>query len=65
MRKKMTKLQYLCPQTEVVAADVLPVMAKVSFYGHAGDGDLEEVNDAKGSILNHEFTFDNVWDEEE
>lgn len=57
----MIKLQYLRPQTEVFAA-TYPHMMAVSVYGHAGDGDLDEVGDAKKSELGFEFSFNNVWE---
>lgn len=64
MRKKPIKLQYIRPQTEMFATMGRPFMAKVSFYGDAGEGELEEYGDAKGSILDSEFSFHDVWEEE-
>lgn len=61
-RKKMIKLQYFRPQTEVFAATCHQFIA-VSFDGHAGDGDLEEIGDAKKSDLGFEFSFRDVWEE--
>lgn len=58
----MIKLQYLRPQTEVIAA-TYPHMMAVSVYGHAGNGDLDEITeDAKKSELGFEFSFNNVWE---
>ena len=57
----MIKLQYLRPQTEVFAATCQQILG-ASFYGHAGDGDLDEVGDAKKSELGFEFSFNNVWE---
>lgn len=57
----MIKLQYLRPQTEVFAATCQQILG-TSFYGHAGDGDLDEVGDAKKSELGFEFSFDDVWE---
>ena len=58
----MIKLQYLRPQTEVIAATSHHLMGVFS-YGYAGEGDLEEVGDAKKSELGFEFSFDDVWEE--
>lgn len=58
----MIKLQYLRPQTEVFAATCQQILG-TSFYGHAGNGDLEEIGDAKKSELGFEFSFDDVWEE--
>lgn len=58
----MKKLQYLRPQTEVIAATSHHLMG-VSFYGYAGDGDLVEVGDAKETGLGFEFSFRDVWEE--
>lgn len=58
----MIKLQYLRPQTEVFAATCHHLMG-ASVYGHAGDGDLDEITeDAKKSELGFEFSFNNVWE---
>ena len=57
----MIKLQYLRPQTEVFAATCQQILG-ASFYGHAGNGDLDEVGDAKKSELGFEFSFNNVWE---
>lgn len=57
----MIKLQYLRPQTEVFAATCQQILG-ASFYGHAGDGVLEEEGDAKKSELGFEFSFNNVWE---
>lgn len=52
MRKKPIKLQYIRPQTEVFDSDFRPFMAKVSFYGDAGEGELETIiEEAKESNL--------------
>ncbi len=58
----MIKLQYLRPQTEVFAATCQQILG-ASVYGHAGNGDLEEITeDAKKSELGFEFSFNNVWE---
>ena len=57
----MIKLQYLRPQTEVFAATCHHLMG-ASFYGDAGNGNLDEVGDAKKSELGFEFSFSNVWE---
>ena len=62
-RNKMMKLQYLRPQTEVIAA-TYPHMMAASVYGHAGNGDLEVTGDAKKSNLGYEFSFNDVWEKE-
>ena len=58
MRKKPIRLQYIRPQTEVFATMGCPFMAKVSFYGDAGEGELETIiEEAK------ESNFD-MWGED-
>ena len=58
----MKKLHYLRPQTEVFAATCHQLMG-ASIYGGAGEGDPEEVGDAKKSELGFEFSFRDVWEE--
>ena len=62
MREIMIKRQYVRPQIEVFAATLHQLMGN-SFYGNAGDGDLDEVGDAKETIdLGVEFSFRDVWE---
>lgn len=69
MRKKTIKLQYIRPQTEVFATMGRPFMAKVSFYGDAGEGELEEIDDeeegggAKDMDFDSDFSSYGTWKE--
>lgn len=63
MREIMIKRQYVRPQIEVFAATLHQLMGN-SFYGNAGEGELDEVtDDAKGTTdLGVEFSFRDVWE---
>ena len=65
MRKKMIRLQYLCPQIEVFAAVRNSFMNNLTFGGFAGSGEEspEEIPDAKEMDFYSDFSSYGTWKE--